>query len=295
MARDYSRTATSIWRDEDFRRLSLTAQWVYHMLMSQADISSVGSLPVTVKRWASYSAGLDVEDVEKGLAELESAFFIVVDHETEELLIRTFVKWDGGHKSSKRMLSVLASANAISSKRIRSVIVHELNKIGVQHSLSDTPYDVKNGPLDTVSSDENQTSDTVSDTVSDTTRVVVTNVSTTPQPTTLKPQPVGSGEPPRPDVEEICDLLADLIRKNGSKATVGAKWFDAARLMLDRDKRPLAEVKQLIHWCQGNEFWRGNILSMPTFREKYDKLRLQSQRSQPAAKDWDGSLYGVFQ
>lgn len=283
MSRDYSRTSTSIWRDEEFKRLSLTAQWTYNMLTTQADISSVGTLPVTAKRWSSYTTSVALEDIEKALSELESAFFIVIDDESEELLVRTFVKWDGGYKTPKRLLSILSSAESVSSKRIRSVIAYELAKLGIEHSLSDEPYDVKNRPLDTVS---NEYPDGI-DTYGDTPRVVVTEVSKDPQPTTLNPQPVESGEPLRHDVEEICELLADLIRQNGSKATVSAKWRDAARLMIDRDERPLAEAERLIRWCQDSEFWRGNILSMPTFREKYDKLRLQAERDAKPETSYD--------
>lgn len=80
----------------------------------------------------------------------------------------------------------------------------------------------------------------------------------------------------RPDVSRICDLLADLIETNGSKRPViGKAWTDAARLMIDTDKRPLGEIVALIQWCQKSAFWRANILSMSKFREKYDQLRLQ--------------------
>lgn len=82
----------------------------------------------------------------------------------------------------------------------------------------------------------------------------------------------------RPDVERLCELLRDLITRNGSKPPVIAKgWRDAARLLLDLDRRPLNEALWLIQWCQNDEFWRANIGSMPTFRKKYDQLRLKAR------------------
>ncbi|TFD74714.1 hypothetical protein [Cryobacterium fucosi] len=82
----------------------------------------------------------------------------------------------------------------------------------------------------------------------------------------------------RPDVSRLCNLLADLIESNGSKRpSIGTGWLDAARLLVDVDKRPLGEAVGLIQWCQGDAFWRANILSMPKFREKYDTLRLQRE------------------
>lgn len=95
---------------------------------------------------------------------------------------------------------------------------------------------------------------------------------TTPRRLTL-------AETPRDDVERICIHLADRIEANGAKRpTIGKSWRDAARLMLDRDGRTEAEVHGAIDWCQSDEFWRANVLSLPKLREKYDQLRLQAQR-----------------
>lgn len=57
-----------------------------------------------------------------------------------------------------------------------------------------------------------------------------------------------------------------------------SKWRDAARLMLDRDGRAETDIHAAIDWCQDDEFWRANVLSLPKLREKYDALRLQAQR-----------------
>jgi len=48
--------------------------------------------------------------------------------------------------------------------------------------------------------------------------------------------------------------------------------------MLDRDGRTEQQVMGAINWCQTDDFWRSNILSMPKLREKYDQLRLQAER-----------------
>lgn len=86
-----------------------------------------------------------------------------------------------------------------------------------------------------------------------------------------------AGKEAREDVAALCSLLADLIAANGSKRpTVGTTWHTAARLLLDRDGRPYAEAERLIRWSQADEFWRTNVLSMPKFREQYDRLRLKA-------------------
>ncbi|WP_243061181.1 hypothetical protein [Nocardioides sp. SR21] len=98
--------------------------------------------------------------------------------------------------------------------------------------------------------------------------------------------------PTRLDVQRLCLRLADRIAANGSKRpSITKRWLDAARLMLDTDGRSEAEIAGAIDWCQADEFWRSNILSMPKLREKYDTLRLQAQRKTGQQSrndiDWD--------
>lgn len=86
----------------------------------------------------------------------------------------------------------------------------------------------------------------------------------------------------RADVATLCTLLADLIEGNGSKRPEVTKgWLDAARLLLDKDERPLEEAVDVMKWCQWDAFWKGNVLSMPKFREKYDQLRLKRESTKP--------------
>jgi hypothetical protein len=88
-------------------------------------------------------------------------------------------------------------------------------------------------------------------------------------------------EPARADVEKLCTRLADAIEHNGSKRpTVSDRWRVSCRLLLDRDGRTVEQVERAIDWCQSDDFWRANILSMPKLREKYDQLRLAAKRAQ---------------
>lgn len=90
--------------------------------------------------------------------------------------------------------------------------------------------------------------------------------------------PSSSAIEDRGDVGRVCAHLAARIVENGSKRpTITKTWLTAARLMIDRDGRTEEQVHACIDWCQGDEFWRANILSMPKLREKYDQLSLQAQ------------------
>lgn len=93
-----------------------------------------------------------------------------------------------------------------------------------------------------------------------------------------------SATPPREDVESICGRLHDRIVANGSRATIGDSWRNEARLLIDRDDRDIDEVLELIDWCQADDFWKSNILSMSKFRQQYDKLRLRRESERPSVR-----------
>lgn len=93
---------------------------------------------------------------------------------------------------------------------------------------------------------------------------------------------VSEAPPRRDDVEAVCTRLAGRMVENGCRPpNITKGWRDAARLLLDLDNRDPNEVAALIDWCQADDFWRGNIQSLPKFREKYDQLRLQRSRGRP--------------
>ena len=50
-------------------------------------------------------------------------------------------------------------------------------------------------------------------------------------------------------------------------ARAGFPVLDAANLA--------NSIQQVLAWSQDSEFWQGNILSMPKFREKFDTLKHQ--------------------
>lgn len=85
-----------------------------------------------------------------------------------------------------------------------------------------------------------------------------------------------------------CEHLANLIEANGSKRpTITAAWLQAADRMKRLDGREHGAILKAIEWCQADEFWRANILSMPKLREQYDRLRLAAERARRAPSTRD--------
>jgi hypothetical protein len=81
----------------------------------------------------------------------------------------------------------------------------------------------------------------------------------------------------RPEIEALCNRLADAIEANGvARPSFGKSWLTAARLLLDKDGYTVEQVEWMIDWATSDEFWRSNILSMPKLREKFPQLKLKA-------------------
>lgn len=55
------------------------------------------------------------------------------------------------------------------------------------------------------------------------------------------------------------------------------KWADEFRLLREKLQQPDETVKFIIDWSQNDSFWKGNIRSAATFRDKYDRLYIQAE------------------
>lgn len=128
MAREHARVATSIWSDPDWRTLTVAAQHLYLMLLSQPNTTQCGSLPYTPRRWAQMAADHTAADVDAALAELAAARFVIVDEETDEALIRTFVRNDGVLTQPNVAKNAVGAAEAILSPTLRYELARDLDR-----------------------------------------------------------------------------------------------------------------------------------------------------------------------
>lgn len=138
MARTYARVLTAIWSNSGFLALPGNAKLLYLLLASQSDISAVGTLPLTVRRWTNMIPDWQAGTTAMALEQLEAGRFIVVDADTEELLVRSFVRHDGGHGNGKRLQVIRKDALGVTSVKIRLAIMREFDRLGVTcDALSD--------------------------------------------------------------------------------------------------------------------------------------------------------------
>lgn len=131
MARAAARILTSIWQDEAFVRLGARAQWLYMLLLSQPDLNHLGVLSLAVGRWASRAAGTTDADVEKALADLAEADFVVVDWAAHQLLIRTFIRHDGVYRQPNVLRAAKACIPALYSAVLAQATITELERLNL--------------------------------------------------------------------------------------------------------------------------------------------------------------------
>lgn len=133
MARDRASINTNLWTDQDWRNLPTAEQHLYMMLLSHPTLSYAGVADWRTARLAAMTGDATPESITAAAEGLESARFVFVDPETEEILIRSFLRHDGLLKQPKLSISMVNAYGAIASARIREVVTHELQKLYAEH------------------------------------------------------------------------------------------------------------------------------------------------------------------
>jgi hypothetical protein len=144
MARAHGRILSSIWEDEDFLALTPQQQRLYLFLISQPNLNHAGLLPVTLKRWARKARGLTAADLDEQLRALHETQFVVLDDDTEELLIRSFVRNDSVWKQPRVMGAMVSGALEIESPKLRLALLAEMDRLPLDE-LSDEPTATRAG------------------------------------------------------------------------------------------------------------------------------------------------------
>lgn len=146
MARDYARIMTAIWNHPGFCALREPEQRLFLLLCTQEDISAAGVLSLRVRRWAGMSSSSTPDGLAEVLKRLEAGRFIAVDWDVEEVLIRSFIRWDGGYNNPKRRPVIIRAADEVRSRVITELVAAEFTRCGIKRPPS-TPPDRPPGGL----------------------------------------------------------------------------------------------------------------------------------------------------
>lgn len=129
MARKHARIFTSVWADPDWRKLDQPAQHTYLMVASQPRLSYCGVLDYMPSRLASQVDGLTDAKIRTAVRTLERAKYVVVDRETHELLVRSYVRHDGVLARRNMGNAVARALGQVTSQVVRDAVLHELSRL----------------------------------------------------------------------------------------------------------------------------------------------------------------------
>ena len=128
MARSFGRLFASIWDDEDFRAVPVPGRLMYAFLVSQPDLDHAGVIPLRERRW-SHDLALPVSDITECIKGLSASRFVVVDEDTEELLVRSLIRRDEIWKQPNVFKSAASSAVAVKSAAIKNALLGEIRRL----------------------------------------------------------------------------------------------------------------------------------------------------------------------
>lgn len=129
MPRDRATIWTNLWADDDWRSLGPGAQWLYLHLLTTPTLNYVGVADWRPARISALSGPLTRASVEKFAHELEDARFVHVDDDTEEVMIRSFLRHDGLLQNPNLWKSVGLDFAAVGSNTLRAHIAHEARRL----------------------------------------------------------------------------------------------------------------------------------------------------------------------
>jgi hypothetical protein len=127
----YVKLSRLIWTDHDFTAVPAMAQRLYLFLISQPDITHVGIVPLMPGRWERLAPDTTPEELLDALKVLEAHGFVVTDHTTHEVWVRSYIVYDEAFKLTNGKKSLVNAYYKVYSDHIKSLVAVILARVGV--------------------------------------------------------------------------------------------------------------------------------------------------------------------
>lgn len=130
MAREYARIRVSINGDDEFEALPADAQWLYtRVLLTDASLSAAGIADWRPSRLTVKAADMTKARLVAAAAVLERRRFVLFDLDTEEVLVRSYIRSDELLRNPKMAVAVVKAYGAVASKSLRAAIISEIKRV----------------------------------------------------------------------------------------------------------------------------------------------------------------------
>lgn len=127
--RKFAQIQIDIWNDTDFRNLTPAAQHLFFVLLSHPSLNHAGVGDWRPARLSGLSSGWTKADVEDAAGELVHELYVLIDEETEEFLIRSYVRNDALLKQPRMATAVAKGLAEVGSSVLRGVVIFELRRL----------------------------------------------------------------------------------------------------------------------------------------------------------------------
>ena len=128
MARSYANIYLTIWTDPDFRGLPADAQWLYFTMLTHETLNYCGVMDWRPARLAAMCDDMSIERVENAAWELGQRRMVCVDPDTEEALVRSFVRHDGVLRSPNTAKGMVREFGGVASLKIMELVAREVRR-----------------------------------------------------------------------------------------------------------------------------------------------------------------------
>lgn len=129
MAREFASIRVKIWQDDDFRSLPRDAQHLYFTLLTIPGLSYAGVLDWRPRKFAAFASDWTPKLIDRASEILREKIYLIVDEDTEEALIRTFIRNDEVLKQPRLAISMVNAYGSVGSRKLQGVITHELIRL----------------------------------------------------------------------------------------------------------------------------------------------------------------------
>ncbi|WP_409186451.1 hypothetical protein F9C11_20370 [Amycolatopsis sp. VS8301801F10] len=147
MARSHARLLFTVWQglsdvDTDAAKLA------YFAVMTEPHTTQCGSGPVRFGRWLK-NLGWSEQTLRDALDELDKKRKVLIDWETDEFLLRSFIRSDEVWRQPQILRAGLKAARQIESPRLRQELGYELRRIHAEfvHEVDGLTWQVLSGEM----------------------------------------------------------------------------------------------------------------------------------------------------
>jgi hypothetical protein len=132
-ARQFGKLLKANWGKDAWTHLSTDAQWLYAYLVSQPTTDTAGVFQIRISKWSKGSPDMTKERVAAAAKMLVDRGWIAVDHDTEEGLLRNYMRDDWAGKLIFK--GALARALLVQSMPLRAVLLSEIRELKCERPI----------------------------------------------------------------------------------------------------------------------------------------------------------------